>query len=345
MNKRIYYYDRDLPSIYKKGRAFNFIIGGRGTGKTVGHVLDEIINERMFLYTRRTQDEINLQIDNQVSEGMDLFKKVNKVAKKYYDIELNIYPERFNRHLGLIRDENKIYGYMAALNTIAKIRGAEGEFFKEWIFDEFIPEQHVRKMKNEGSAFLNAYETLNRNREFEGEPPLRVWILANAFSLDHDLFRVMNLTDIIERMELKGIQMVDLPERDILIVKFENKEFIEKKKNTALYRATKGTKFYEMSIENKFSYDDFTGIISRDIRNYKLEFSYDTYGFFRERNGTKYYVCETKMRSKKHFNSTDKDLALFKAYYSRILYVAYANGKLEFQSYAIKNFVLNYLCI
>lgn len=346
MRKHEYYYDTWLKKVKARNRTFNFILGGRGTGKTVGHILYELEEKRKFIYLRRTQDEIDLQIDNQVSEGMDLFKKVNKVRTKYYDENaLPIYPERFNKHTGLITDEEeKVYGSLAAISTIAKARGLDGDDLDDLIYDEFIPENHVRKMKAEGEAFLNAYETLNRNREFEGRPPLKAYILSNAFNMKHDLFREMGLIHILQKMTQNNIMLMDLPERDILILKFYDEEFIEKKKNTALYKATKGTKFYQMSLYNEFAYDDLTGVESKDLRNYFPVFAYGPYGFFKHRGGNKYYCTKTKMRFKDHYEQTDKDLIAFKAIYARQIYVLYMQGLLDFENYEIKDFVLNFIC-
>ena len=36
------------------------------------------------------------------------------------------------------------------------------------IFAEFIPEAHERLIKNEAAALFNFYETINRNRELDG---------------------------------------------------------------------------------------------------------------------------------------------------------------------------------
>lgn len=62
------------------------------------------------------------------------------------------------------------YGIGMTLPSIANIRGFNGSQFEDVVFDEFIPERIVIKRKAEGDALLNAYVTINGNRELEGKP-------------------------------------------------------------------------------------------------------------------------------------------------------------------------------
>ena len=84
-----------------------------------------------------------------------------------------------------------------------------------WIFDEFIPERHERPIKNEGAAFLNAYETMNRNRELQGYKPIQTLCLANANDLGNPIFMELGLVSRAMRMQQTGKTMSLLRDRGI----------------------------------------------------------------------------------------------------------------------------------
>ena len=104
-----------------------------------------------------------------------------------------------------IKDE-VVIGYTCALSTIANMRGFDASDVKLLIYDEFIPERHERPIKSEGSAFLNAYETMNRNRELKGKRPLTVLCLANAFDIANPIFLELGLVGIAEKMKQNGLR-------------------------------------------------------------------------------------------------------------------------------------------
>ena len=100
--------------------------------------------------------------------------------------------------------DDKILGYTAALSTISNMRGFDASDVEMLIYDEFIPEKHERTLKHEATAFLNAYETINRNREMQGKKPLQVLALANAMDLANPIFLELGIVNNIERMLDKG---------------------------------------------------------------------------------------------------------------------------------------------
>ena len=95
-------------------------------------------------------------------------------------------------------------GIATSLSEIAHIRGFIGSGFSDLVFDEFIPEKGVVTRRTEGDAFLNAYTTINGNRELAGAPPLRAWLLANTNNIKSPVLDALNLTDDILWMRRKG---------------------------------------------------------------------------------------------------------------------------------------------
>lgn len=95
-------------------------------------------------------------------------------------------------------------GIAMSLSRVAKIRGFNGSDFMDLVFDEFIPERIVVKRKNEGEAFLNAYTTINGNRELKGRAPLKAWLLANANDFESPILSALELTGAVEKMARTG---------------------------------------------------------------------------------------------------------------------------------------------
>ena len=105
-----------------------------------------------------------------------------------------------------------------SLNSVAKIRGFYGGAYTDLIYDEFIPENHVIKIRNEGDAFLHAIVTISGNRELEGQPPLLTWLLSTSTNTASPILAALNLTDKIESMINRGQEFSALPDRGIIIV-------------------------------------------------------------------------------------------------------------------------------
>lgn len=164
----------DFTAIRKLGLPFNFITGGRATGKTYNG-LDDLTREcsqqpdSRFLLMRRTQTQLDLISKPEYSP----FKILNRNNGTDYRID-GITKYNGGIYFG---EEKNLVGYTAALSTIANVRGFDGSDIDYLLYDEFIPEPHARPIKDEAGAFLNAYETINRNRELEGRKPLQVFAL------------------------------------------------------------------------------------------------------------------------------------------------------------------------
>lgn len=244
---------------------FTFIIGGRATGKTFGTQLDCIEHSDIYMLMRRTQSQTDLISKaefspvNPVMDFIGRYAKIQSVSKYNSLIFSTASPEE--------DEAMTLHGYTAALSTFSNLRGFDGSGIDVLIFDEFIPELHERPIKNEADAFFNVYETINRNRELDGKPPLQVMLLSNSNSLASPILGAMNLTKVLERMQdKKQVEYIN-KERGVAIFLLFHSPISEQKKQTALYRATQGTDFSRMSLENEFAYDDMTDVKSISINS------------------------------------------------------------------------------
>lgn len=167
-----------------------------------------------------------------------------------------------------IKPQGEPIGYLLALSTIAGVRGLglNMDSVDKIVFDEFIPESHVKAIKNEGLATLNAYETINRNREMLGRNPVKMIFLANANSLTNPLFITLGIVKDVERMMAAGKHSIIDKDRSLAIFALEDAELASAKKQSALYRLAGDSDFTSMALSNEFAFDDFSQIRSMSIR-------------------------------------------------------------------------------
>ena len=149
------------------------IIGKRQVGKTYGVLQYMLDNDLYHILLRRTTAEIDTISSTPDLNPFKVFEPKYHVGlfKKGRFCEIKNY---FTDPDGAI-EQGKQRGIATSLSQIASIRGFNGSAFTDLVFDEFIPEKGVVTRKTEGDAFLNAYTTINGNRELSGMPPLRCW--------------------------------------------------------------------------------------------------------------------------------------------------------------------------
>ena len=159
----------DYDYIMGQNIPFIIITGGRGIGKTFGALYWHIKNKQYFMYLRRTQ----VQVDTIASDEFNVFKSIN--IKKGTNIHCFKRGQNYICAPGDYDEKGKIkqcgdsVGVISSLATLSNKRGFSGDDITTIIFDEVIPEQHERPIKGEDEVFHNAYETINRNRELEGQ--------------------------------------------------------------------------------------------------------------------------------------------------------------------------------
>lgn len=236
----------NIGGILETGIPFIFITGARGVGKTYGALEDCVEKGLRFMFMRRTQAQADLACNPDFS----VFKPLN--ADKGWDI----IPERVSKYnSAFIRRDNghnEIVGYSCALSTVSNMRGFDASDIDLLIYDEFIPEKHERPIKNEPQALLNAYETMNRNRELKGKKPIQFLGLANSNDISNPYFEYLGLIRIADKMQRKGNDIYRDDKRGLMLIMMHRSPISKKKANTALYKLTRGTDFNDMALENEF---------------------------------------------------------------------------------------------
>ena len=320
----------DIKKILSYKLPFTFIVGGRGTGKTYGALKYVYENDIRFMLMRRTQAQCDLI-------NKPEFNPYKAVCR---DINAYISVKSISKYNACLMEESeddyKLLGYTCALSTIANMRGFDASDVKLLIYDEFIPERHERQLKNEGSAFLNAYETINRNRELTGQDPLQVLCLANAFNMANAIFMELGLVGITEKMIQKNNDVYMNKARGIMVVLLNESTISEKKKDTALYRIAGGS-YTEMALSNDFVYNDTSDIGSRNLTEYALLCTVGEISIYKHKNNREYYVSEHMTGTAPEYNSDEVGVKRYQKKQGLKLYSAYMRNRVKFESMLTKS--------
>ena len=285
--------DIETVAAYADKHNVNYIllIGKRQVGKTYGVLKYELDNDKRFVLMRRTSKELGLIAKgyNSPFEAIDGYEGKISFCGSADDTTMEI---SITDTQGEEKKEHKI-GLAVALSTVASIRGFNGKPYTELVYDECIPESHVYKIPHEDEAFLNAYVTINGNRELVGLPPLRCWLLANSNRLDCAILKALKLTEIVERMSARGEEFRLLKDRGILIFLPESKDITDKHKTTAIYKAIGGeNEFTKMSLNNEFSHNDFTDVGREPLDQYRPIAVVNGYVLLKHKSKAQLYLCE-----------------------------------------------------
>ena len=318
----------NMRGIIEQGLPFNLIIGGRGTGKTYG-ALEYVIEDAVkFMLMRRTQKQIDLISTPELYP----FKTLNR-DKKWNIVSKSIAKDIsgfYNCTNSELKD-SPLSGYCCALSTISNIRGFDGSDIKMLLYDEFIPEIHERPIKGEAEAFFNAYETINRNRELEGEKPLQVIAMSNANTIDNPLFIELGVVSKAAKMKKDGKEFSIDRNRGLAIYVLDKSKISRKKEETALYKLTKGSEFADTNINNEFPDVDYTNVITRPLVEYTPIVAVGEICIYRHKSNRKFYVSTHKIGSPPYYSSGYNDLVRYARKYSWI-WLEYLANNIEFES-------------
>lgn len=309
----------DIEKILSLKQPFTFIVGGRGIGKTYGALKYALEHHLRFILLRRTQTQT------------DLINKPQFSPLKPLDPEIS--TKAISKYNSAIMKDDKLLGYTAALSTISSMRGFDASDVDLIIYDEFIPEKHERPIKHEATAFLNAYETINRNRELQGKSPVQVLALANAMDLANPIFIELGIVNQVNNLIETGRSNIYLDrQRGLLCVICFGSPISQQKQNTALYRLTNKNEFAKMALENEFAFEEIGIIRSANLNEYRNIVTIGEITIYKHKSEKRYYVSEHKTGSGDEFSTGDVERIRFqKKYY--YLWQNYLDYKIQFESY------------
>lgn len=259
------------------------VVGARGTGKTYGCFKWLVSNRKKFLYLRRLKS----QLEECRKEAGNPFRKLNT------DMELNILPFSNGGTVSFCYDEKtgETAAVGVALSVVANIRGVDYSDFDYIVFDEFIGSDGERPIRNEFQAFLNFYETVNRNRELEGRPAVKCIMLGNANRIANPFFTGWHCMRRVLRM-IQGNQLVwRSDDRTRMIILLLESPVSARKADTVLYKNA-NQDFISMALDNAFRTDE-TKIKSEPLKEFVHIVSVGEIGIYKHKTERRYYVSST----------------------------------------------------
>lgn len=302
----------NIPGIFSYDTVFNFIVGGRGTGKTYGLLKYIYEHGETAIYLRRTQTQADIVGKPEFSP----FKSVARDLNLSYDV-----VKSAKGVTALIVDDRVLY-YTAALSTFASLRSFDMSDITVIIFDEFIPEPSEKAtISHEYETFLNMYETVNRNRELSGRAPVKLIAAANANNINNKIFLGLGLISVTDTMMRKDQQEWHDNKRSISLYYPRRSPISEAKNNTALYKLSAGTEFQKMAITNDYNID-ISDISQKPAIEFKPIVNLGELCIRRHKNKNNMYLVSVgpAKGSAPSYPATEKGIMQFKEKYERIIY-------------------------
>ena len=333
----------NIPEILNRNMTFNFIIGGRGTGKTFGALKYVLETGTKFCLMRRTQSQLDTIARNETNP----FKSVMRHLGCEWDcVPVSVGKSIYGYYRTKYGDDGKpiyedLLGYAIALSTVANLRGFDMTDIDLLIYDEFIPETHERSMKGESDAFFNCYETLNRNRELQGRKPIQVLCLANANDFACPILIGLNLVSTVERMISQGKEEYVNPQKSVGLFLLTDSPVSSRKAVTALYKLTSGTAFSDMAISNAFEGTNDPDVYSVDLREYNPVVCIAELCIYRHKSSSTYYISTHLSGSVGKYSGDGIDMKRFMVTHKNVMIAAMC-GRVIYESHLVKALFLRY---
>lgn len=334
----------NIEYILSRGATFTAIVGGRGTGKTFGILKYLLESGQKFLHVRRTKVQaelISLEANNNFLKLNELtgseihpVKEKGEGGSQYYRFQ----PDEE----GELVPVGDPIGKIAALSTMYNLRGISDDSSIKWIFyDEFIPLINERPIKGEFESFYQMYETFNRNRELEGEDPIRVVMAANANTINNPIFKGLGIVNrLLKAQQKKNTDYMFFPGKDLLIIFAKDSPISARKKDTALARLLEGSDIMSSYIDNEFPVDDERFIRSEPLKEYTPLAVLGAVCIYKHKSERRFYVTPHISGSPPVYPESDA-VRFFRKYY--ILYDAFVDYKIWYSDYLTKSIFCDYI--
>lgn len=306
----------DMGELLTHAPAFTVVVGGRGTGKTYG-ALEYVryTNPTRFLLMRRTQTQIDLLKKPQFNP----FKAVDAV----HGGETSV---RSYKDSAVFYEGEHTIGYAIALSTMHNVRGIDISDVDIMIYDEFIPESLERVIKDEYNAFLNAVETVARNRELQGRDPLKVLMLSNSNRISNPYFIGMGILRVIRDMRRKGDSERLLEDRGLLLIQIKDSPISHSKTSTSLYKMAGTGAFASMALDNEYNVPSVGPRRRVPLRECRPMVQVGELCIYEHKSSDRYYACALSSGSPVRYQPDPESLKAFRSRYGISLYKAYMAG-------------------
>lgn len=317
----------NVPDIIGAEFTFNIILSGRGVGKTFGFLKymreEAAAGLGRFAYLRRLQT----QIDICGKAEFNPFKRLDSVYHMSTTVKsISKYSS------GFYADDMQLLGYGLALSTFGSLRGFDGSDITSILFEECIPKAGEHRLKQEASMLWDAYETINRNRELEGEAPVRLFCIGNSNNTAADLLVDMGLVQRVERMKEKGVELYQDRKRSLQLIVLGSTSKGEQKRDTALYRFLGADSGYSAAALDNDPDEEWGRVNwSRPIREYRPIVTVGDITVYEHKSRYEYYVTTHRSGDPPRYGTGPMDLERFKIKYKADLWAAMMKNKVVYE--------------
>ena len=325
-----------------------FVYSKRGPGKTYSVLWLCYYSDIKFIYMKRTDKDVNLILSNR---NDDFDPSPYKDLKR--DKGLKVVGEKIDDGIGGFyecdKDNNPIgkpLGYIVSLNSVSKVKGFDMSECEWIIFDEFIPQPWERVDRKEGEKLMDLYKTVSRDREHRGLPPLKLICLANATKISNPVCNILEITDKLVDMQVGKTSIFIDESRGIFVHQInDNTAFVEKEKQSLIYKAMASTEWGKMALSNEFAYDDFTAVKKSNLKGFMplfaVKFKSKTYYIY-NKEGIFYMTLAPAKVYRTYNLKIENDQKAF--YIDKVIDLQEASieGRVMFEQYTMYDLIMNY---
>lgn len=325
----------NVPALFDYDTVFNFVVAGRGTGKSFGALKYIYDSGKTAVYLRRTQKQADIVSKAEFTP----FKPIADLLGIDYVVD-KVVPG-----VTALRTEGRTIFYTAALSTFASLRSFDMSDVSIIFYDEFIPETSEKApIRHEYEAFLNMYETVNRNRELSGADPVKLFAAANANDINNKIFIGLGLVAVTDQMIKKGLEEWHDKKRSISLYYPAKSPVSEKKKDTALYRLADHTDFVRMAIQNSYNMD-YSDIINRPQVEYKPVVNLGELCIRKHKARPEEYLITVgpAKGSAPNYPATERGILQFKEKFPRVVYYWLFGEHFYYQNLLSKSLFTTYM--
>lgn len=251
-SSEVEYYNYDKVMSYNA--MYNFIVGGRGIGKTYGAkvkaIKAAIKHGHQFIFMRRYRPEI-------IASKSTFFADLGK--------EFTDYQFRVNGWLAQYSSDGETWhtmGFFVSLSQAQSLKSVSFHNVRTLIYDEFIIEKgKVTYLPNEAAVFNNFYLTVDRFSD-----RVKAIFLANSVSIMNPYFNMYDIkpTEYVE---------IIVKEDGYIACHFPDSElFAQAVMGTRFGRFIKGTEYADYAVGNSFA-DNSDYLIGNKTSDAAYQFS------------------------------------------------------------------------
>jgi len=331
LSESIYY---DFGAVLSRNGVFNFILGGRGIGKTYGAkklVIKKAIEKgHQFIYLRRYKEELAVAANTLFAD----------ISKEFPGVEFRKHGNeaQYTLDIGATKERRwKTIGYFIALSTAQTYKSVAYPNVKTIVYDEVVAEKGRRYLSDEYNIFVNFYNTVDRYRD-----EVRVLFLANSVSIMNPYFLALDI-------EVDGREFASYADGFVVCHFPDLDDFNNMAKSTRYGRFISGTDYEKYAIDNQFS-DNHNSLIAkkggRARYAYTLHTLKGTFSVWYDTITGEYYAQEKRPKDEKRYTNNvalvDENVTLLVKSDKKLEYprTAFRNGRMLFDSPTTRNIFL-----